>query len=299
MGAGSSTTRWEDEVARWTKVGALGMQEALRRVDCSEEKISVALQQTDQEYFRSDELGGELHYKFTEKERSTIFATVGRGISRVVSVHIYPVTEKEAFVFCVNLMSNTNVQTITGAQAFRGRRCIFLENALLTNPAIKTLKFRHGSVDSDDVIFLMKGCRPSKTLEHLDFSENPLGNEGVTLIAEKFLDNSLTVNSNLRTLELNDVGVGMEGVRSLVKSGQLSKTLEELDLSWNPLGDEGVSVVADFLANNTSLKRLKLQSVGCCLEGAKRLSSALVRNTSLEQLWFSIFYKRADTPHSG
>ena len=74
-------------------------------------------------------------------------------------------------------------------------------------------------------------------LQHLDVSDNPLGTEGVTALAES------GVVRGLRTLNLCKTRPGVPGVKALVEAGGLAG-LRMLDLSDNLLGPVAVKSLA-------------------------------------------------------
>ncbi|MBM3980681.1 MAG: TIGR02996 domain-containing protein [Planctomycetes bacterium] len=76
-----------------------------------------------------------------------------------------------------------------------------------------------------------------REVQHLDVSDNPLGTEGVTALAES------GVVRGLRTLNLSRTRPGVPGVKALVEAGGLAG-LRLLDLSDNVLGPVAVKALA-------------------------------------------------------
>lgn len=108
--------------------------------------------------------------------------------------------ENEVNAFCVNLSSNKNIRVLdVGVKhlMFSSRTgCTVLSNAFATNPAM-TIMLNFERVGAGVERALM-------TLERLDLSEKPAGNEGVSLVAE-ILGN---IKFPLRTVELIQADVG-------------------------------------------------------------------------------------------
>jgi Ran GTPase-activating protein (RanGAP) involved in mRNA processing and transport len=95
-------------------------------------------------------------------------------------------------------------------------------------------------------------AQPHCSLQHLDLSQNVIGDEGCKLLA-----NGLTSNCLLRVLDLSGNLLVDEGVVALADMLQSNCTLQSLDLSNNMFGDSPVLFLTDALKSNSTLQTLK------------------------------------------
>jgi uncharacterized protein (TIGR02996 family) len=100
-------------------------------------------------------------------------------------------------------------------------------------------------------------------LEELDLSNNPLGAEGGTVLAEASF-------TGVRALLLWRTGLDVAGVRSLAASQKLTRVVT-LHVGWNQLGEEGVAALADSPLS-ASVEDLDLRN---CRINARALARAL------------------------
>lgn len=118
------------------------------------------------------------------------------------------------------------------------------------------------------------------SLQHLDLSQNVLGDEGCTLLAK-----SLATNTLLRVLDLSCNLLVDEGVVALADMLQSNGTLCSLDISNNMFGDSPVLFLTDALKTNSTLQTLKLNFCGIGDVGACLLGKALTLNSGLRVLF--------------
>lgn len=248
--AASSSTCNDDVASNWKTVGDLGMEVALRNIRCSEARISRALDENSSDSLdiskfvrrssvpkagspTSSMSGGldlreEGPERYTEQERCTILATVGRSNSDMIGmkVKVKDLTESEVTAFCVNLESNTNITKISGrgpiSLFMTGEGCSLLGNALATNSTVRRLSLRDVGMDCKGLSCLMEGLQSNKTIESLDLSYNPLGDEGVCMVVE-----FLVKRAYLEKLSLKGVGCCLEGAKSLSSALASPSTIVE------------------------------------------------------------------------
>lgn len=105
------------------------------------------------------------------------------------------------------------------------------EPGMLSRLSLPYHRLRHDDVEHLCALPVMH------ELQHLDLSDNPLGVEGATALAES------GIVRTLRTLNLSKTRPGVPGVKTLVESGRPAG-LRMLDLSDNLLGPVAVKVLA-------------------------------------------------------
>lgn len=97
-----------------------------------------------------------------------------------------------------------------------------------------------------------------QTLEEVVMPQNGIYHVGITALAK-----GLSVNPNLRVLNLNDNTIGLKGARALANVLPNFRGLEELNLGDCLLKSKGAKVLAETLSihgNHTSLKTLDLSN---------------------------------------
>lgn len=112
------------------------------------------------------------------------------------------------------------------------------------------------------------------SLELLDLCNVRVGDDGMKSIAR-----ALSHNSTLRRLDLAFNSIGPEGVVALAAALENNHTLRELDLRDNEMGDEGALALATNLRSNFALRKLQLARNGIGTKGALALRAA-VHSTS-------------------
>lgn len=123
--------------------------------------------------------------------------------------------------------------------------------------------------------FLAAGAAQSKTLKKLHLSGNAtLGPDGVKAFAE--------CNPPLELLDLEDTGIGNEGMCFVSELLLKTQTLQHLSVGWNGISDTGP--IANALAVNSSLKTLSMVNKDINDHGILGLAKAITRNKHLEVL---------------
>ena len=116
-------------------------------------------------------------------------------------------------------------------------------------------------------------------LKELSLASCGLGDEGASVVAA-----SLEANASVGSLDLEDNGISVGGVRALVRLLQMNACLQVLDLSFNSIGDEGASLLAACM-KDASFRLIELNVVDCGIEddGLAALGSALEKKHSSVQ----------------
>lgn len=116
---------------------------------------------------------------------------------------------------------------------------------------------------TDEVMddFLDRGAAETQELKLVDLSKNPVGDSGLTLIAE-------CLSIGLTDLNLSDCGLTEASQGTMLNLVSLSPHLQRLDLSHNKLGAQGVGGMVEWLMENQrdsfSIRSLELS--GCFLK---------------------------------
>ena len=149
-------------------------------------------------------------------------------------------------------------------------------------------------ISSEGAVELAAALCKNTTLEHLNLSDNPIGEhvEGVTAVA-----NMLVENKTLTELNLRDCHISSEGAVELADALCKNSTLKRLYLDGNPIGVEGASSMSDMLQHNTSLEELWLRDDSVGEEGVRQLINSLKHNQTLRQLWLREKYKSETSDH--
>ena len=167
-----------------------------------------------------------------------------------------------------------------------------LAQALCVNTSVKTLKLCHNHLVGDEgakaLAEMLGGNGPENigtvntTLEHVDINSCSIGPVGAQLLAQ-----ALCVNTSVKTLDLTDNPLGVEGVKALAEmlggngaegSGTVNTTLQQLGLNDCLIGSLGAQHLAQALRVNTTVKTLKLSLNPLRDEGAKALAEMLGGN---------------------
>ena len=128
-----------------------------------------------------------------------------------------------------------------------------------------------------------------EALKHLEISDNPIGDDGISAISD-----SLHINKSLIQLVAFNCEFHSKGAKSVAKMLQANKTLKYLDISENQIGDDGTAAVALSIQANTTLILLNISSCGFCNQGAKTISEMLRVNKTLKILDISKNYIEDD-----
>lgn len=170
------------------------------------------------------------------------------------------------------------VAKVTSATA---QLALALEASPVPHPKLKVLLVSGNSASNVGVARLEDTLQSNRTLVKvaLDQSDHR-GEWGV-----RSLVTSLPVNSTLKSLSLNQCGLGTAGVVDLARALTVNQALESLSLKGNMFSVDGATALGALLELGAeSLKSLNLSS--CRLEDASgvAIAAGLAENSSLENL---------------
>ena len=165
---------------------------------------------------------------------------------------------------------------------------------LVDNKTLTKLDLAYCHISSEGAVELAAALCKNTTLNHLDLSDNPIGEhvEGVTAVAKMLVE-----NKTLTKLDLRYCHISSEGVVKLAAALCKNSTLKDLDMNRNPIGVEGASSMSDMLQHNTSLEVLHLPDDSVEEEGVQQLVNSLKQNQTLRQLWLPMKYKSGTSDH--
>eukprot|EP00198_Chlamydomonas_reinhardtii_P008040 XP_001697377.1 RAN GTPase activating protein, RANGAP1 [Chlamydomonas reinhardtii] len=150
-------------------------------------------------------------------------------------------------------------------------------------PRMEDIRFASSRVGPAGGIALAQGLMSGSCLVRLDFSDNPLTAEAAPALAA-----ALARQPALRVLNLNDTGLGPDGVAALCggllqsyaaaeATGQPRQQLEELGLALNEVDPTAAKAVAALVAAHArSLRSVNLRENELGDRGAVTLARALV-----------------------
>ena len=122
--------------------------------------------------------------------------------------------------------------------------------------------------------------KSNRSLQVLNLARNPeIGNRGAMHLAE-----GLTTNCTLKTLNLNDCGITLEGISNMAHALTVNNTLQIFDIGRNEITDAGVVCLAKALKANISLTYLNLADCGMTDESLNVLGTCLAENRSIKTL---------------
>ena len=122
-------------------------------------------------------------------------------------------------------------------------------------------------------------ARSDSALQILALNQNPLRDEGVTMIAA-----GLECNTVLKELSLAETKISCASCSVIVASLQTNTTLERLNLANNKLRDTACIALSVALENNSTLTSLNLQGNELRDNGVLRLTEMLKINATIERL---------------
>lgn len=143
-----------------------------------------------------------------------------------------------------------------------------IEHSRVLTLQLEDMGFTADSMDD----FLDQGAAETQDLQELVINGNPIGDEGLAIIAE-----SLSIG--LINLRMSNCGLTKASQAMLLSLVSLSPNLQRLDVSYNDLGPEGCSDMVKWMDQNDkeSFSLNYLEISGCSLgdEGFKQLVPVL------------------------
>ena len=125
-----------------------------------------------------------------------------------------------------------------------GERFVHIVRSLQVNSTLRDLRARECDIAHTAIVDIVRS-----SLESLDLSGNPIGDEGAEHIAQ------LVTNScSLYQLNLEGCGIGDRGVECLASSLEGNTSLEILCIPWNRFTDTGLLALGRSLKRNKALK---------------------------------------------
>eukprot|EP00761_Pharyngomonas_kirbyi_P006874 gb/GECH01006883.1/.p1 GENE.gb/GECH01006883.1/~~gb/GECH01006883.1/.p1 ORF type:complete len:663 (+),score=183.84 gb/GECH01006883.1/:1-1989(+) len=151
---------------------------------------------------------------------------------------------------------------------------------LIASTPISTLLIGNNDLDASGAITLSGSLgSPSCVLCVLDMSENNIGNEGCSHIAEALQDNSTVTH-----LSLAGNHIGYHGCYALASAVKSVSVLSSLSMQRNGIGDGGAISMAKAVEDHQSLSHLDLAQCRISDEGCVSFSVSLSTNRSLISL---------------
>jgi len=130
----------------------------------------------------------------------------------------------------------------------------------------------------EDMGVLVKVVQESEVLEGLLLCSNHI------TLADGAFTSALAQNHTLRTLNLYNNKIGVEGAKCLAAALKVNSSLQQLHLGGNHIGDKGAQFLADSLVVNKGLSKIWLNRNRIGDNGAHRLANALACNYVPKQI---------------
>ncbi|KAF8213442.1 hypothetical protein K438DRAFT_1750724 [Mycena galopus ATCC 62051] len=147
-----------------------------------------------------------------------------------------------------------------------------LVDAMVNSPRITNVWLKRNPLTPDSVPNIIRLITQTPNLRTLDVENVELGDEGVARLMDEITGQDIP----LRHLYLNANGIGEKAATKI--AGYLAHSqckMESLYLASNPVGDAGALPMAEALKINTSLLRLSMASTGLTSKGISALCTSL------------------------
>eukprot|EP00928_Gymnodinium_smaydae_P061255 TRINITY_DN45388_c0_g1_i1.p1 TRINITY_DN45388_c0_g1~~TRINITY_DN45388_c0_g1_i1.p1 ORF type:complete len:976 (+),score=125.37 TRINITY_DN45388_c0_g1_i1:49-2976(+) len=143
-----------------------------------------------------------------------------------------------------------------------------IEHSRILTMYLEDMGFNEGTIDD----FLDHGAAETQDLQVMNLNGNPVGDEGLGIIAE-------CLSIGLTDLSLSSCGLTYDSQATLLNLVSLSPNLQSLDLSNNELGPSGCADMVQWMAQNEkdnySLRSLELANCDLGDEGFLQLVPVL------------------------
>ena len=147
-------------------------------------------------------------------------------------------------------------------------------------PETQDLAFAQQGLVDHDAVMVSEFLINNLMVVTCDLSNNDIGAEGATALAQGLVNNRV-----LTSLNLKDNVVGPEGCKKLALMLAGNRVMEKLNLMGCDVGDEGCIALSEVLCMpQCSIQLLALRFNGISDVGAQAMSRALETNSSLTEL---------------
>ena len=127
--------------------------------------------------------------------------------------------------------------------------------------SLHTLKLPASNLSSCSLPFIARILLSARSLQHVDLSENQLGDScnsnGLEQLIDVLIDTEYS-SCQIRSLNLQHNKIGPKGSHALSRLLRQNCTLESLSLAQNALGTKTIKAIAPSIAQNQTLKHLDL-----------------------------------------
>ena len=174
------------------------------------------------------------------------------------------------------LKTNKCLLSLDISYNYVGERFVHIVSSLQVNSTLRDLRAEVCGIAHTAIVDIV-----GSSLQSLDLSENPIGDEGAEHIVQ------LVTNScSLYQLNLRGCGIGDKGVECLASSLEGKSSLEILHIPCNQFTDTGLLALGRSLKRNKALKTLDVAICGTQV-GKKQFVLSLCENEHLTYLRLS------------
>lgn len=202
--------------------------------------------------------------------------------------------KEHCYKFFKALAKNEHVQHVELGNNVVGNEGAMEIAVFMTDPnkkcKITTWYLAGNEFYSSGINILAEAFKKDKDCDNLWLKRNPLVKKNWTgdnsYVGFKNLCNMLSINTNIRVLDLVNTGIEDDGCKYLFEALKNNHTLDTLYLDANNISMYGVKYICDYInSGNTTLKRLSLSINRLRCIGAGMLCKALKdRNYPIETL---------------
>ncbi|GKU86158.1 hypothetical protein SLEP1_g720 [Rubroshorea leprosula] len=179
---------------------------------------------------------------------------------------------------------NLSENYITGwLSGFNRRSSGFLSSSGIVNSlqSLRVLNLRGNNLHKEDADDLRYALIRMPSLEILDISENPFGDEGISRLIPYFVEVSGR-GTPLVCLELEDSEISSVGVEQLLNTiSEFERPLNSLSIAHNCLYSGVAPALGRFLSN---IQVLNIEDIGLGPSGFEKLYEVLVENLKLVEI---------------
>ena len=175
------------------------------------------------------------------------------------------------FIFALDLSSNS-IGNVGLGHLMRG---------VNKNESLEILKIANNDITFEGIESIKNCVRQSRIIE-LDFSENKLGDSGVSLLINQV---NTSVFGYLRKLHLRSVNMSFKGFSNLILALQHNKKITDLDVSHNDVCDKVKMLnLSKPLSCVINLKKLIMAGCNLVNEGCSMVAEAILQGATITEL---------------